>query len=511
MGQIKALLVGINDYRDNPPCNDLPWCYNDVQAISKALAYGLRAQNNDIIICGNGGYVTNKDVFDGLIKLLTIIQPDDTFIFYFSGHGSTGGNLSLSNININRQDIINLIEKTKAKNKLVILDSCFSGDNFISDTPNADFTQSIDDFVGKGCAVLASCWASQTSGFDENRQLSIFTSFLVDAFTCKGLIRQGKISLNDIHNYTLLRAKNWNAKRPDKIQDPVFRSNIPGTIFFDVEDYQPYNVREFYEETDEYIIYKVDPVHTNAAKRFSVDIILRSDSTAEEVSVIFAEIKDKLMYCEIASNEQMELQLKGKPTNILFGYLGYDEKDIVNRNFAYRTIWVDSNQDKKEWYKPNGNSQVLNDIFVIQLNSYMAMRKLYDNPVDKDALIKETRQITEEMVNAAGEIISSFNEYRNNVLTEEQLIEKVEPLNKEIRKLFLKQSNLDIPPKEIKEWSDIYATLCGTISDFSLYYDKRNFDKWDKDARIALMNITIKNYTKDLEKLKVAEAKLPKS
>ena len=87
---------------------------------------------------------------------------DDTFIFYFSGHGGKNC-LILSDSLIELQDLINTIEQIHTKNKIVILDSCHSG----------------------GFAVLASCGAEQSSGFNEERKISLYTSFVCDALTSR--------------------------------------------------------------------------------------------------------------------------------------------------------------------------------------------------------------------------------------------------------------------------------------------------------------------------------------
>lgn len=77
------------------------------------------------------------------------------------------------------------------------------------------------------------------------------------------------------------------------------------------------------------------------------------------------------------------------------------------------------------------------------------------------------------MVNAAQSFIKLYREYRNGVLSESELIDAVEPLNREITCLFLEQSDLPYPPKELHEWANTHTQLAGTIQDFSLYYDRK--------------------------------------
>mgnify|MGYP001517485909 CR=1 FL=1 len=149
------------------------------------------------------------------------LRKADKHIFYFSGHGGKNV-LALSDGNLNLQSLIDVIEKIPAKNKIIILDSCHSGYFAISDTPALDLSETIETFVGRGYAVLASCSTEQTSGFEPNRQLSTYTSFLVDALTSRFLIREGKKSLESINEAIFHFAKIWNAKHPSQTQTPIF-------------------------------------------------------------------------------------------------------------------------------------------------------------------------------------------------------------------------------------------------------------------------------------------------
>ena len=107
------------------------------------------------------------------------------------------------------------------------------------------------------------------------------------------LIKKGKKSLEDINHAISHFAKRWNVENPTRKQTPIFRSNVGGTIFFDVEEYKPYRSARVYDETDAYIIYAVEPVHTALAKRFAVKVILRYESSFEEIAEIANEVKKR--------------------------------------------------------------------------------------------------------------------------------------------------------------------------------------------------------------------------
>lgn len=146
------------------------------------------------------------------------------------------------------QDLINIIEQIQTKNKIAVLDSCHSGGFVLDNVPVIDIDEMVEHFVGRGFAVLASCGAEQFSGFNEDREISLYTSFVCDALTSRFLIKKGKKSLETINEAIFRFAEISNRKKGRNFQQPIFRSSIGGTIFFDVEEYNPYKIAKIYEE-----------------------------------------------------------------------------------------------------------------------------------------------------------------------------------------------------------------------------------------------------------------------
>lgn len=189
---------------------------------------------------------------------------------------------------IELQDLLDTIEQVQAKNKIAIIDSCHSGGFSLENVPAIDIDETVEHFAGRGFAVLASCGADQYSGFNEDNEISLYTSFVCDALTARFLIRKGKKSLEAIFHFT--EVSNRKGKR--NFQQPVSRSSIGGTIFFNVEEYNPYKIAKVHEETDNYIIYNVEPIHHSDAKRLSVKVILRFQSSMKQIAEIATEIKN---------------------------------------------------------------------------------------------------------------------------------------------------------------------------------------------------------------------------
>lgn len=75
-------------------------------------------------------------------------------------------------------------------------------------------------------------------------------------------------------------------------------------------------------------------------------MILRFQSSIEQIAEIAKEIKDKVCYYEVHQNEIAEAHHKGHAANIVWCYFGYDEDDMVDSNYICHTTWVDDLQDK---------------------------------------------------------------------------------------------------------------------------------------------------------------------
>lgn len=503
MGTTKALLVGVCDYL-TIKCPPLPLCKNDLYAMRKALIHGLNVNPDNIILCGETGVVTKTELVTSIFNALKDTAEEDTFIFYFSGHGGKNC-LVLSDALIELQDLINSIEQVQTRNKIVILDSCHSGDFALDSVPVMDVDETVEHFAGRGFAVLASCGAEQFSGFNEERKISLYTSFVCDAFTSRFLVRKGKKSLEAVNEAIFHFAEVSNRKGIRNFQQPIFRSSIGGTIFFDVEEYNPYKVARVYEETDYYIIYAVTPHHHGSAKRLSVKVILRFSSEMERIAKFATEIKNKVMYCDVYQNEIAETRHKGCAANIIWCYFGYDEDDMVDGNYICHTTWVDDSQDKDWWYRISQNTLMINGVHIEVHGSYELIKSLKDDTISKDSLIQTTRECTANLISLAERYIKFFREYANDTLTEEQLINCVAPLNIDISKWYFKQSDLPIPPKELHDWSHIHTKLACTIHDFSLYYDRKNLKNWESENRKWLLQNLIKQYETELEDLKIAD------
>ncbi|MBM7854184.1 hypothetical protein JOC37_000556 [Desulfohalotomaculum tongense] len=504
MADIRGFVVGVSNYT-NIKVNNLPFCRNDISAVKKALVSGLKMKTENIITFGETGFVNSKDFINGLIDLCSHSMPEDTVIFYFSGHGTTqltGHHLVFSDATVSTQAIINFLDKIKAKNKIIILDCCMSGNFTIDQSAKFSIYQTVEEFAGKGYAVLASSNAVQYSFRHPDKAISLFTSFLCDALQDKCIIRNGKKSLYDIVRLVSLYLEIWNKRNPTMQQQPIFRANMGGTILFNVEEYKPYYRKRVYEENERYVIYDVEPLHSSRAKRYTAKVILNEPFSFDEITDISIEIKEKIRYIEVYPNEKSQSCWLNKLANIIWICYGRDEGDIVNCNYICCATWVDETQDEKWWYKLDKYSFVNKDIH-FTIHPYYEVRKSFilESTVDKEVLISQTKKVMSELITLAEKVIALYNELKNNNITENEMLQKMDILIPEIDKAYYKEIELGIAPNEIHSWQQGCSNLAGTIHDLTLFYNKKYINQRTSKNRKDCMETTIQRYYSDLGKI----------
>ncbi|WP_103108445.1 caspase family protein [Brevibacillus reuszeri] len=511
MSNVKALVVGVSNYYIG--ATNLPFCMNDVVEMKQALQSGMKLENDDIFILGELGDVKTDDFISALSDITNSTGINDYLLFYFSGHGTKIDNqhfLVFSDGIISTQEIIEYFERSSVKGKVVFLDCCYSGHFSISGTSTFSIEETVDDFAGRGYAVFSSSNSAQVSYGHPDKPISVFTSFLCDALKDKHIIKQGRVSLYDIQKLVRLYLEVWNLRNPDRQQHPIFRANMGGTVYFEVQDYAPFYTSRIYGEYDKYIIYNVEPLHVGMTKRYAVKAIMKEPLSLEEIGMVSLEITHKVKTAEVYDNAIAQNRLSGKLANIIWVYFGRDESDIVKNNYVCNTTWVDDTQDKKWWYRiDNKDTFILNGIHFKIFSYYDSLRNFnQENTGSKDDVISKTKDILATVVTLAEKVIHYFNEHKNGILTEEALVQEIESLIPEVNEYFFKSHNLDIPPDEIRDWSQACVVLIGTIYDFTLFYNKKYLSQRTPENRRACMEMTIKQYYSDLEKVRKLEEKL---
>lgn len=509
---IKALIVGVSEYYYNDNSN-LPFCKNDIKATSESLMKGLAVNKENISILGNDGIVTKSSFIGKLFKTANCVNSNDTFILYFSGHGGNidGKNhyLLLTDKEIKTEEVLKDLDFIPSKNKLIILDTCYSGNVKVKEVGPLKMSESISDFLGKGYAIISSSSSTQSSYAYDDSNISAFTKFFCEAIEDKAIIKKGEKSLNDITNLVRFYFSWWNKQvKRAKIQNPSFHSNIKGTITFPVSSYIPYHPKKYSAETKDYIIYSVKPSSTGSLKRLKVQIIVKNFPSFTQIANLTNQIVDKVKYLDIFNSSSSEVKWKNKKANVVFCFFGRDEQDMMFPNFFCRTVWTDKSESKNLKKINFGIEKEINNIGFAFNENYLILKDFQNKNTEKEnLLLKKQRTITYKLIDQAQNFISTYNEFLNKNITKQDLIKHINQIGLKINELYFKDGDLPLPPKKLNNWYIACKCLAATIDDFTLNFNSYDFGKSPlKDLEIK-MNDVIDRYYQELEELKKEENK----
>ena len=207
----RALVVGLNDY---PNGNFLRGCVNDAIEIAKRLErHGNGDKNFDIFTLYDS--CDRDELKAGIEKCFE--GTAETALFYFAGHGmidSFGGHIittDSSNADLSLHDILGVVNDSKCANKVVILDSCFSG--VMGNSTRSTGTATISN----GVTILTACTPIQTAS--ENDVHGVFTELLLAALDGEAADLMGNITPGGIYAFIDKSLGAWE-------QRPVFKTNV---------------------------------------------------------------------------------------------------------------------------------------------------------------------------------------------------------------------------------------------------------------------------------------------
>ena len=212
----RALIVGIDNYPNSP----LSGCVNDASAVSVVMeSNGDGSPNFDIKLITSPSEQISKPSLKGAIKTLFESECDKA-LFYFSGHGfvdNTGGFLVTPDYCKNDEGIpmdyiLNLANKSKAKDKIVILDCCNSGSFGSPELTEGKISQ-----LAEGLSILTASRGTE-SALEINGR-GVFTSLLVDALQGGAADLRGHVTPGSIYAYIDQALGAWD-------QRPIFKTNV---------------------------------------------------------------------------------------------------------------------------------------------------------------------------------------------------------------------------------------------------------------------------------------------
>jgi hypothetical protein len=215
----KALIVGIDYYER---LERLQGCVNDAQSVNTVLERHADGKVNfatpRLMVAGNRANAINRADLKAAVRELFECDGDIA-LFYFAGHGhmeDTGGFLCASDCETGDDglpltELMSIANKSLARNKVIILDSCHSG---IAGN-NTDNTTIAE--IKEGTTLLTASTAEQYAS--EENESGVFTRLLVDALSGSAANLVGDVTPGSVYAHIDQSLGPW-------AQRPVFKTNV---------------------------------------------------------------------------------------------------------------------------------------------------------------------------------------------------------------------------------------------------------------------------------------------
>ncbi len=212
----KALVVGFNNYKG---C-ELRGCINDAHKIASLLErHANGSPNFEVRLITD----ENETISKGELKkaIIDLFRGNcDMSLFYFSGHGTitaSGGSIvtpdfTKYDLGITMSEILSLANASNARDKIVILDCCNSGD---FGNPHGSISELCS--LAEGVTILTASKKDESSV--EINGAGIFTTLLADALYGGAADLRGYVTPGKIYSYIDEALGAWD-------QRPVFKTNV---------------------------------------------------------------------------------------------------------------------------------------------------------------------------------------------------------------------------------------------------------------------------------------------
>lgn len=224
----KALLIGINNY---PAPFKLNGCIEDITTLKSAIE-----RNED----GGPNFevklIKDEQSSSNAMKEIKSLFGDDADValLYFSGHGfinTTGAEIvfprnivsdDIYNTGLQMSDIMAIVNHSKVKNKIIILDCCHSGA-----IGKYDIQEDKSELM-PGVSILTACREDESAL--EMGGHGVFTELLCDALNGGAADFCGNITIGGIYAYIDRSFGAWE-------QRPIFKTNV--TEFIPLKTVKP--------------------------------------------------------------------------------------------------------------------------------------------------------------------------------------------------------------------------------------------------------------------------------
>ena len=236
-----AVLIGVNGYHES--LGALRFSCEDARLMQETLISEICgfAQDDTLLLTDESPrdrQPTYGNIHSWLASWLGHAGKDDMALVYFAGHGrEVDGRAVLAPIDATLDSmnmtgipiayIRDLLQRSRARQKVLILDACHSGAGRDAAAMTPTFQTELDE--GEGIYTIASCGADQVSHEWPEKGHGLFTWYLTRAVSQVAPKPDGIVSLDDVYRWTRDHVREWSLRKRIS-QNPIRICHVDGMI-----------------------------------------------------------------------------------------------------------------------------------------------------------------------------------------------------------------------------------------------------------------------------------------
>ena len=228
-----ALVVGVGCYED-PEINDLPFAARDAVEVGRCLREQCGFDDVRVLASGEPQEPDNTGIVRALRNLAPLVAADDTFLFYFAGHGIHAGGrayLLTANSFLHMPGLASLpvavlhdsLATLDCARRVLILDACRNeprkgmgdGDNPLSPELSRDVAAAAGARAGEtvpSTCLLFACSLGQRAYEWADQGHGAFTHYLLEGLRGAARDERGRVTSHSLSAYVQERVQHWARK-----------------------------------------------------------------------------------------------------------------------------------------------------------------------------------------------------------------------------------------------------------------------------------------------------------
>lgn len=250
----------------------------------------------------------------------------------------------------------------------------------------------------------------------------------------------------------------------NKMQHPIYRGRIGGTIYFEVEKYTPYETLQVYLKAENYTIRNVEPLSLRKEKRLAVFVMISEKYCAEkQLALITKEIVSYVRNLNVFSTAASETKFKNMSARAVWCYFGHDESDMVNHRYFARSIWACDRSGKKKYYSEQKNSSIIRGIWVTTDSFYESVCRLQQSELTREEFESEIQKTLCQTTSLAERYIADIREIDNQTKTISEIRETYREWIRQVYEEYFKMTEIPTVPDDLHDRFNIVEDLAGCV------------------------------------------------